>query len=76
MQTLSSFDFLYETVLQRADFLGVLNFVEVPRDTWFIEYFDEIDYLHFALISNAKVIASRLLPKVSKVRNTGFASEF
>ena len=45
------------------------------RDTGFIQYFDEFDYPHFVLISDAKVIASRCPATVLNVRNDGFASK-
>ena len=45
------------------------------RDTGFIQYFDEFDYLHFVRISDAKVIASRFPATVLNVRNDCFASK-
>ena len=41
------------------------------RDTGFIQHFDEVDYLHFVQISDAKVIASRYSATVLNVRNDG-----
>jgi len=58
------FDFLREILLQKVDFQGVLNSC---ISHGFIEYFNEVEYLHFDLISDIKFIASRLLPNVLKV---------
>ena len=61
--------------IAKSRFSNFFDFLLVPMGTGFINYFDEVDYLHFALISDAKVIASRLPPNILKVQNIGFASE-
>ena len=76
VRTLSSFDFLCEILSQRVDFRGVLISLMFHWIQSLLNIFDEVNYLHFALISDAEVIASRLPPNILNVGNIGFVSEF
>ena len=48
----------------KSRFSRCFEFVHVAWDAVFIEYFEKVEYLHFAMISDTKVIASRLLSNV------------
>ena len=76
MRTLRSFDFLCEILSQRVDFRGVLISLMFHWIQSLLNIFDEVNYLHFALISDAEVIASRLPTNILNVGNIGFVSEF
>ena len=41
-------------IVAKSRFSRCSEFMHVPRDTEFIEYIDEIHYLHFALTLDAK----------------------
>ena len=61
--------------LYRRSNFAVLYIHAHSQDAGSNQYFDELEYLHFVQMSDAKVIASRFPAAALNVRNDDFASK-